>query len=84
MAISVFDTFFEKFIKTTRGSDLEPFQDELAASLESHFFSKRHGRKTEWDDALATFPTLEPKHFDLGQDLIQIGENSDTEETVEE
>jgi tRNA (mo5U34)-methyltransferase len=77
MTISVFDTFFEKFIKTTRGSDLEPFQDELAASLESHFFSKRHGRKTEWDDALATLPELEPKHFDLGQDLIQIGENSD-------
>ena len=75
MTISVFDTFFEKFIKTTRGSDLEPFQDELAASLESHFFSKRHGRKTEWDDALAALPKLEPKHFDLGQDLIQIGEN---------
>ncbi len=77
MAISVFDTFFEKFIETTRGSELEQFHSALATRLESHFFSKRHGRKTEWDDALAALPEIETRKIKLDQDLIQIGEKSD-------
>jgi len=84
MADSVFDTFFDKFIDSIRDSDLEQFRDELAISLETHFFSKRHGRKDEWDSALAALPNLKTQDFNLNQDLVQIGNVAELTVSAEE
>jgi tRNA (mo5U34)-methyltransferase len=77
MSQSIFDTFFKKFQISIQGSELEQFEAELAASLERHFFSKRHGRKKEWDTALAALPAIANARYSLDEDTIRIGDASE-------
>lgn len=77
MSSSIFDSFFNKFRESIQGSELEQFEKELAASLESNFFSKRHGRKSEWDTALAALPAVTTQHYAFDQDTIHIGQESE-------
>ena len=84
MTASAFDTFFPKFTDSIQGTELSAFQSELAETLERQFFSKKHGRKDEWDAALAALPDQQAIEFNLDNDLIQVGTESELDISTKE
>jgi len=49
----------------------------MAEIIQNNFFAKKHGRKPEWDAALAALPDATTLNYKLNQAIVQIGDHNE-------
>jgi tRNA (mo5U34)-methyltransferase len=63
--------------KSTTAEILASHLPALQQALQQEYIEKKHGRKTDWDQAFASLPATLPSHTQIGVDGIYLGSAQD-------
>ncbi len=75
--------YIDEFFNATAATPLGDFHPTLGKELETFYNSQIHGRRQEWDKALAALPHLTTHHFNLASDCVEIGEATELNSSIE-
>ena len=71
--MTTIDTYIDAFFEDTQDTELAIFHDALKQQLAEYYSQRKHGRKPEWDDAIAALPATTALDYSLTQDTVKIG-----------
>ena len=78
---TLLDQQLERLYAAISAGELPSWPDSLPALVEDIAFTKPHGKRQQWLDALVALPEITPSAVDFSADRLQIGQQGDCTDT---